>query len=85
MSTYLLAITPEPIPETDWPKVFSHLAACNPTYHGVIPSGYTALNYMSGEELAERHLLIIGLSLVSNEQAEAGQRVRDRLLARRAP
>lgn len=50
---------------------------------GLVPSGFTVLNYMSGEELAERHLLIIGLSLVSNEQVEAGQRVRDRLLARR--
>jgi hypothetical protein len=35
MSTYLLAITPEPIPEADWAKVFSHLVACNPTYNGV--------------------------------------------------
>lgn len=32
MPTYLLAITPEPIPDEDYPKAFFRMIGCNPDY-----------------------------------------------------
>lgn len=50
----------------------------------IIPIGYTALDYMSEEDLDRRHFLTIGVMLnTSNPAAEARKRILARREARR--
>ncbi|MCE0761132.1 hypothetical protein LWH94_18305 [Marinobacter sp. G11] len=42
---------------------------------GDIPVGFTALDYLTEEELSERHRLFLGMTICSDPQAEARQRI----------
>lgn len=48
--------------------------------YGTLPVGFTALNFMTDDERAERHQLLLAMQLCIDIQAEA----RARILARRA-
>lgn len=50
MSTYLLVLTPQPIPDCDYPKVFTHLIGCNPAYDGLTWNGTCRFFKPQGED-----------------------------------
>lgn len=52
------------------------LDGCHP---GFLPSGYTALNYMSDDDRSLNHLLTLGLSICDNPRVEARKRVIKRI------
>ena len=43
-----------------------------------IPNGWTALDFMADDERYERYLLLLGLTLCTNPQEEARQRILER-------
>ena len=48
-----------------------------------IPNGWAIIDFMTSDEREERHLLVMSLSLCTNQQEEARERIENRLKQRR--